>query len=184
MIEAFLEAYPSFDESNYIAPNATLIGDVSLGHGASVWFNTVLRGDVNWIKIGERSNIQDNCVVHVTNGTGPTVIGAGVTVGHSVTLHGCVVEDNVLVGIGAVVLDGAIIGENCIVGARALVTPGTRIPPGSMVLGSPARVVRALDNEEVAEIAQYAENYLRYSAIYRGEEKPSGNPFYDARRRP
>jgi gamma-carbonic anhydrase len=179
MIQPFLNAHPSFDETNFIAPNATVIGDVHLGKGASIWFNVVVRADVNRIRIGERSNLQDNSVVHVTNRTGPTLVGRGVTVGHSVTLHGCTIEDNVLVGIGAVVLDRVVIGSDSIVGARALVTSATEVPPRSLVLGSPARVVRRLTDEEVASIRRYAENYLLYSAIYLGKEKPAANPFYD-----
>ncbi len=178
MIEPFLNAYPSFDDSNFIASNATLIGDVTLGPKASVWFGVVVRADVNWIRIGEETNIQDNSVIHVTNGTGPTTLGRGVTVGHSVVLHGCTVEDNVLVGIGSVVLDEVTIGRDSIIGARSLLTPGTRIPPRSLVTGSPGRVVRELKDEEVATIRKFAEHYLRYSAIYLGHEKPMKNPFY------
>src|SRR4030042_5179627 len=106
MIQPFLDVYPSFDDSNFIAPNAAVIGDVTLGRNASLWFGVVVRADVNWIRIGEETNIQDNSVIHVTNGTGPTSLGRGVTVGHSVVLHGCTVEDNVLAGFGSVVLDG------------------------------------------------------------------------------
>jgi gamma-carbonic anhydrase len=179
MILPFIDVYPSFDETNFIAPNATLIGDVQLGKGASIWFNVVVRADVNRIRIGERSNLQDNSVVHVTNRTGPTLIGRGVTVGHSVTLHGCTIEDNVLVGIGAVVLDRVVVGSDSIVGARALLTPGTKVPSRSLVLGSPGRVVRSLTGPEVASIRRYAKNYLRYSAIYLGDERPAANPFYE-----
>ena len=178
MIRPFLDAYPRFDDSNFIAPSADVIGDVTLGPGASVWFNVTIRGDVNWIRIGEASNVQDNCVVHVTHGTAPTDIGARVTVGHGAIIHGCTVEDEVLVGMGATILDGAVIGTQSIVGARALVTGGMRIPPRSLVLGVPARVVRPLTDEEVTSIGHYAANYLRYSAIYRGEERPDTNPFY------
>jgi len=184
MIQPFLDVYPSFDDSNFIAPNATLIGDVTLGRNASVWFGVVVRADVNWIRIGEETNIQDNSVIHVTNGTGPTTLGRGVTVGHSVVLHGCTVEDNVLVGIGSVVLDEVVIGRDSIIGARSLLTPGTRIPPRSLVKGSPGRVVRELKDEEVTSIRKYAEHYLRYSAIYLGREKPEKNPFYDRVTRP
>jgi len=179
MILPFLDAYPVFDDSNYIAPTAAVIGDVTLGRRASIWHNVTVRADVNWIRIGEDSNIQDNSVIHVTNRTAPTLVGNGVTVGHSVVLHGCRIENNVLVGIGAVVLDHAVIGRDSILGARALVTSRTVIPPGSLVLGSPARVVRSLSAEEIDGIARYAEHYLRYSAIYRGQERPDKNPFYE-----
>ena len=171
--------HPVFDGSNFIAPSADVIGDVTLGRGSSVWFHATVRGDVNWIRIGEATNIQDNCVVHVTNRTAPTTIGSGVTVGHSAVVHGCTVQDNVLIGMGAVILDHAQIGSDSIVGAQSLVTQGFRVPPRSLVLGSPGKVVRELSDEEVAKIRVFAENYLKYSAIYRGEERPGKNPFYD-----
>jgi carbonic anhydrase/acetyltransferase-like protein (isoleucine patch superfamily) len=178
MIHAFLGVLPVYDSTNFIAPSADVIGDVTLGRGASVWFNATVRGDVNWIRIGEATNVQDNAVIHVTNRVAPTEIGARVTVGHSAIVHGCTVEDNVLVGMGAILLDHAVVGTESIVGAGALVTGGTRIPPRSLVLGKPARVVRSLSEEEVDGIAQYAANYLKYSALYRGEEVPEENPFY------
>lgn len=177
-IQSFLGVRPRFDASNYVAPTAVLIGDVTLGQGASVWHHVTMRGDVNWIRVGERSNIQDNSVVHVTHGTAPTQIGSEVTVGHRAVIHGCTIEDHVLIGMGAIVMDHAVVGQDSIVGAGALVTTGTRIPPRSMVLGVPARVVRTLTDEEVAGIGEYAANYVRYSAIYRGEETPERNPFY------
>lgn len=177
-IQPFLNVYPRFDESNFIAPTAVVVGDVTLGKGASVWFHTTIRGDVNWIRIGEGSNVQDNSVIHVTHGTAPTDIGARVTIGHRAIIHGCTIEDNVLVGMGAIVMDHAVVGRDSIVGAGALVTTGTKIPPRSMVLGVPARVVRSLTDEEVAGIEEFATNYLRYSAIYLGKERPEKNPFY------
>lgn len=180
MIRPFLDAHPRYDDSNFIAPSADVIGDVVLGRGASIWFNATVRGDVNWIRIGEATNIQDNVVVHVTNQTAPTRIGDRVTVGHGAIVHGCTIEDRVLVGMGAVILDHAVIGTGSIVGAKALVTGGTEIPPRSLVLGMPARVVRTLTDEEVASIDRNAEHYLRYSAVYLGHERPAKNPFYDA----
>lgn len=179
MIHSFLGKSPVFDDSNFIAPSADVIGDVTLGAGASIWFNATVRGDVNWIEIGEASNIQDNAVVHVTNRTAPTSIGRFVTVGHSAVIHGCTVHDHVLVGMGAMILDHAIIGSQSIIGAKALVTGRKEIPPRSLVLGSPAKVIRQLTDEEVATIDQYAQNYLKYSAIYRGEHVPEKNPFYE-----
>ncbi len=179
MIRDFLGAYPRFDATNFIAPNAVVIGDVTLEPYASIWYGAVVRADVNWIRIGEASNIQDGAILHVTRGTAPTLIGPRVTVGHGAVLHGCTVEENVLIGIGAVVLDGAVIGRDTIIGARALVPPGIKVPPRSLVLGVPGRVVRTLTDEEVAGIARYAQNYLEYSAIYRGEVQPERNPFYD-----
>lgn len=181
MIHSFLNAAPVFDESNFIAPSADVIGDVTLGKESSIWFNCTVRADVNWIQIGKASNIQDNSVVHVTNRLSPTRIGDQVTVGHSAVIHGCTVGDRVLVGMGAVVLDDAVIGEDCIIGARALITQRTEIPPRSLVLGAPARVVRSLTNDEVADILRYSNNYLQYSAIYRGVETPAENPFYEKR---
>lgn len=181
MIRSFLNRSPQYDESNYIAPSAEVIGDVSLGRGTSVWYNVTIRGDVNWIRIGEESNVQDNAVIHVTNRTAPTEVGNRVSIAHGAILHGCTVEDNVLVGIRATILDHAVIGRDCIVGAHALVTGRIKIPPRSLVLGMPARVVRPLTDEEVASIANNAKKYLRYSAIYRGAEKPEVNPFYEPR---
>lgn len=182
MTRPFLDAYPLFDDTNFIAPSAEVIGDVALGARASVWFNATIRGDVNWIRIGDESNVQDNAVVHVTNRTAPTSIGAGVTVGHSAVVHGCTIQDHVLIGIGTVILDHAIVGSDSIVGARALITGRMEIPPRSLVLGAPAKVVRPLSDEEVASIRTYAANYVRYRAIYLGDEVPEKNPFYERER--
>ncbi len=178
MISDFLGASPRFDETNFIAPSADVIGDVTLGPRASIWYNATLRGDVNFIRIGAESNIQDNSVVHVTHGSAPTRIGDRVTVGHGAIVHGCTIEDNVLIGMGAVVMDHAVVGTGSIVGARALVTSGMEIPPHSMVLGVPAKVVRRLSEAEIASIGDYADNYVRYSAIFMGKEVPEKNPFY------
>ena len=179
MVRPFLGVSPSYDDTNFIADNAAVIGDVTLGKHASIWYQCTLRGDVNWIRIGAESNIQDNTVVHVTHGTAPTEIGDRVTVGHSAIIHGCTIEDNVLIGMGATVMDHAVIGTNSIVGAGALVTGGTEVPPRSMVLGSPAKVVRELTDEEVASIGQYAANYVRYSAAHSGRDVPEQNPWYE-----
>ena len=180
MIREFLGIYPKIDESNFIAPSADLIGDVQLGTNSSVWYNVTIRGDVHRIRIGHSSNIQDNCVVHVTHTTAPTTIGNYVTVGHGAIIHGCTIKDRVLVGMGSTILDHAVIGEDSIIGANALVTARTIIPPRSMVLGSPAKVIRPLTDEEVETIMYYANNYVRYSAIYLGNEHPTTNPFYDS----
>jgi gamma-carbonic anhydrase len=181
MIEPYLGVSPSFDASTFIAENAVVIGDVRLGPQSSVWYGAAIRGDVNWIRIGAQSNVQDNAVVHVTHGTAPTLIGDLVTVGHSAVVHGCTIEDACLIGIGAVILDHAVVGEGSLVGARALVTGGTRIPPRSLVVGAPARVVRELTDEEVASVRQNALNYVRYRGIVLGEEVPESNPFYSPR---
>lgn len=178
MIRSFLGEHPKYDESNYIAETAVVIGDVTLEEEASVWHHCTLRGDVNWIRIGVATNVQDNTVVHVTHGTAPTDIGARVTIGHSAIVHGCTIEDDVLVGMGATVLDHAVIGRHSIVGAQALVTKHTEIPPRSLVLGQPAQMVRELTDEEIESIEQGAKNYRRYSAVHDGREVPDENPWY------
>lgn len=151
----------------YIAPGAQVIGDVRLGAGASIWFNAVLRGDVERIEVGAGSNVQDCCVIHCDPGR-PTRVGAGVTVGHRVLLHGCEIGDHCLVGNGAIVLDGARLGEHCLVGAGALVTPGKEFPAGSVIMGSPARAIRSVGEKELAMIERgaraYQERVLRYRA--------------------
>ncbi|MDA1029234.1 MAG: gamma carbonic anhydrase family protein [Bacteroidetes bacterium] len=178
MVKEFLGILPTYNASNFIAETASVIGDVHLGADASVWFGATIRGDVHRIRIGDRSNIQDNAVVHVTHGSAPTYIGNGVTVGHSAIVHGCTIEDDVLVGMGAILLDLAVIGKGSIIGAGALVTGGIIIPPGSLVLGSPAKVVRALRPDEISSILDFSRNYVRYKNIYLGLETPSTNPFY------
>lgn len=145
---------------HYIAPNATLIGSVRLGDSSSVWFNAVLRGDNDWLEIGERSNIQDGSILHTDPGI-TLRIGRNVTVGHKVMLHGCTIGDNTLIGINSTILNNARIGDNSIVGACALITEGKTFPAGSLILGSPARVVRQLSEEEMAAIGDLAEIYVR-----------------------
>lgn len=179
MIKSFLGVEPAYDESNYIAETAVVIGDVTLGREASIWHNCTLRGDVNWIRIGRCTNVQDNTVVHVTHGTAPTDVGAGVTIGHGAIIHGCTIQDNVLIGMGATVLDHAVIGRDSMVGAQALITKDTEIPPRSLVLGQPAEVVRELTDEEVDSIRDGAENYTQYSAVHAGRAQPERNPWYD-----
>ncbi len=181
MIREFLGVMPTLYGTNFVADSADVIGDVTLGAESSVWFNVTIRGDVNWVRIGERSNIQDNCCVHVTHKTAPTSIGSEVTVGHGAIVHGCTIEDQVLIGMGAIVLDHAVIGTGSIVGAGSLDTSRTVVPPNSMVLGSPARVVRSLTQKEIESIRYYANNYVDYSAIYLGLSKPEKNPYYDRR---
>jgi carbonic anhydrase/acetyltransferase-like protein (isoleucine patch superfamily) len=159
---------PRVGKSCYIAPTATLIGDVTLGDGASVWFGCVLRGDVSPIVVGARSNIQDNTVIHGEEGW-PTLIGEDVTVGHSAIIHAATVGDRVLVGMGAVLLSRCRIGEESIIGARALVTEEVEIPGGSLVLGMPGKVVRGLTQEERAGIFESARRYVRQAAKYSGD---------------
>ena len=161
----FKQLFTGTDEV-LILPGAVVNGDVTLGKGCSVWYNAVVRGDVSPIIIGEDTNIQDNAVLHTSHGM-PLVLGRGVTVGHGAILHSCTVEDNVLIGMGAILLDGAVIGRNSIVGAGALVTKNTQVPPGSMVLGSPAKVKRALTEEEIAAIQENAREYVAIQSRYR-----------------
>ena len=157
---------PVLDPSAYVDQSAQVIGDVHIGADSSVWMNVVIRGDVNTIRIGQRTNVQDGTVVHVMHETHPTIIGDDVTVGHAAIVHGCTIGNRVLIGMGATVLNGATIGEDTIVGARSLVTEGTTIPARSLVMGSPARVKRPLTDEEVTSILEYAANYVRYKKDY------------------
>lgn len=180
MIAPFLDSSPRFDNSVWIAETAVVVGDVVLGSGASVWYGAVLRGDVHYIRVGRGTNVQDLAVVHVSRGTHPCVIGEDVTIAHSAILHGCVVEDACLIGMGAVVLDGARIGEGSVVGAKALVTRDTVIPPRSLVLGAPARVVRGVSDDELASNRANAVHYVRLAGMYAGRDLPEGNPFYRA----
>lgn len=151
---------PRLASGVYVAPTATIIGDVELAEDASVWFGAVLRGDMYPIRIGARTNIQDNAVVHVTGGRTSTTVGADVTVGHSAIVHGCVVGDRCLIGMGSILLDGAVIGEESLVAAGALVPPGMKVPPRSMVVGKPAKVTRTLREDELAGIRAAAEIYV------------------------
>lgn len=158
-----LKSYkPIIQEPCYIAPSADIIGQAYLGRYCSIWHQSVLRGDVAAIRLGEYVNIQDGSVVHVDHGM-DTVLGNFVTVGHRAILHGCRIKDYVLVGMGAIVLNEAVVEENCIIGAGALITQNKRIPAGSLVLGSPAKVVRELSPEEIASIGQHARSYWDYA---------------------
>ncbi|WP_456433218.1 gamma carbonic anhydrase family protein [Nitratifractor sp.] len=168
---------PNLGEGSWIAPGATVIGDVALGEESSVWFGCVVRGDVHRIRIGDRTNIQDLSMIHVTHykqpdksDGHPTIIGNDVTVGHRVMLHGCTVEDACLIGMSATILDGAVIGRESIVGAGALVTGGKVFPPRSLILGSPAKVVRELTDEEVAELYASARRYVEFMKSYQDSE--------------
>ena len=164
-LDTFLGRKPALGKGVYIAKGAVVIGDVTLGDYSSVWFNAVLRGDINRIIVGHHSNIQDNSVFHLADEY-PCVLGDYVTVGHGAIVHACTVQNEVLVGMGAIILDGAVIGEQSIIGAGALVTLGTEVPPGSMVLGSPAKVVRALTDAERARIKGFAEKYVEVTKYY------------------
>lgn len=158
-LERHLRVRPRLGREVYIARTAVVLGDVTLGDCSSVWYGAVLRGDINSIRVGHHSNVQDNAVLHLSDDH-PCVVGDWVTVGHSANVHACTVGDGCLIGMGATVLDGAEVGEESLVGANALITPGTRIPAGSMVLGSPAKVVRMLSVEERAGLRQWAEKYV------------------------
>lgn len=163
MIHALGERVPVFEGGgHFVAENAMVIGSVRLKNESSVWFNCVLRGDNDWLEVGERSNIQDGCTVHTDPGV-PVLIGDGVTVGHNVMLHGCTIGDNSVIGIGSTLLNGATIGRNCIVGANSLVTEDKQFPDGMLILGSPARVVRSLGDEEIADNGRSADVYVRNS---------------------
>lgn len=166
LIRGFGGHQPAIDPSAFIADTATVIGRVTIGPRSSIWFGAVVRGDVFHIRIGAETSIQDNSVLHVTHDRHATLVGDRVTVGHSVTLHGCTVSDRCIIGMGAVILDQAVIGERCIVGAGALVTPGIQIPPRHLAVGSPARPKRPLTNEELAWLEASALHYVELSRRY------------------
>lgn len=161
------EVAPRLGRRVYLAPTAVVTGDVELGDDVSFWFHTAARGDVHWIRVGPRTNVQDGAVLHVTHRTHPLSIGAGVVIGHAAVLHGCTIEDGALIGIGARVLDGAVIEPGAQVGAGALVAPGHRIPAGHLALGIPAKVVRPLSEEEIGAIGEIAGRYVALKERYR-----------------
>lgn len=157
---------PVIPASVFVAPTADVIGEVTIGEHSSIWFQVVVRGDVNWIKIGARTNIQDQSCLHVTRRKSPLTIGDEVTVGHRVMLHGCTLGSRILVGMGSIIMDDAVIGDDCIIGAGALVTQRTVVPAGHLVMGSPAKVVRPLKQEELDYLKKSAQNYVNDSAEY------------------
>ena len=172
MILTLGDRRPEFEGGgHFVADNATLIGSVRLKDRASVWFDCVLRGDNDWLVVGERSNVQDGSVLHTDPGI-ELVIGAGVTIGHRVVLHGCTIGDNSLIGIGSTVLNGARIGRNCIVGAHSLVTENKAFPDGSLIVGSPARVARVLNDEEIGKIGRSASVYVDNAARFNSDLRP------------
>ena len=166
MIRKFKNTTPSVDESAYVDDSAQVIGDVHIGPESSVWMNVVIRGDVNNIRIGRRTNVQDLTMVHVMRATHPTAIGDEVTIGHSAVIHGCTIEDRVLVGMAAVLLNGVYVGHDSIIAAGTLLTEGTVIPAGSLVMGRPGKVKRPLNPEELAEIRRLSEAYVNYRLDY------------------
>jgi carbonic anhydrase/acetyltransferase-like protein (isoleucine patch superfamily) len=168
-IRSYRGKFPQIAASAYIDPAAVVIGDVVIGEDSSVWPMSVVRGDVHSIRIGNRTNIQDGCVLHVMKDEYPLVLGDEVTVGHSVMLHGCTIESRVLVGMGCIVLNGVVIGSNSIIAAGTLITERTVIPAGSLVMGSPGKVKRQLTAIDQHSIAAYAKRYVEYKEIYRSE---------------
>lgn len=171
MLAPFGSCHPKLGSSCFVHSSAQVIGDVELAEFSSIWCNAVLRGDVNWIKIGASSNIQDNCVLHVEGGIFPLTIGEFVTVGHGAMLHGCTVEDRCVIGIGAIVLNGAKIGEGSVVAAGSLVPEGMDIPPRSMVMGLPGKIRRAVSDEEVTRFRANAEHYVDLALTYLGSAR-------------
>jgi carbonic anhydrase/acetyltransferase-like protein (isoleucine patch superfamily) len=166
LIKPYKGIHPKIHPTVFIVETAVIIGDVEIGEYSSIWFNAVVRGDVHYIRIGDRTNIQDLCMLHVTKETHPLILGSDITVGHSVTLHGCTIKDRCLIGMGTTILDGAVVGEDCIIGAGALVTEGAVIPPGTLAVGMPAKPKRDLTEKEVARIRQSAQNYIDYARTY------------------
>jgi carbonic anhydrase/acetyltransferase-like protein (isoleucine patch superfamily) len=166
MLRPFKSVRPVVDPSAYVDESAQVVGDVEIGAESSVWMNVVIRGDVHQIRIGRRTNVQDLTMVHVMRGTHPTAIGDEVTIGHSVVVHGCTIEDRCLIGMGAILLNGCHIGRESIVAAGTLVPEGVTIPPGSLVMGMPGHVHRVLTDLERKDIVRYADNYVAYRLDY------------------
>lgn len=165
MIMKFKEFYPKIDNTAWVAPSADVIGDILIGENSSIWFGCVLRADVNQIIIGKNTNVQDLSMIHTDTHT-KTILGDNVTIGHKVMLHGCEVKDNCLIGMSATILDNAVIGEGSIVGANSLVTQGKKFPPRSLIMGSPAKVVKELSEEDVNGLIQHAAHYIEFKNDY------------------
>lgn len=166
MLRAFQGRFPTIAASAYVDPTAQVLGAVEIREQSSVWMNAVLRGDVHSIRVGARSNVQDNAVLHGQRGLWPVVVGDGCTIGHGAIVHGCVLEDDVLVGMAAVILNGAQVGAGSIIAAGAVVTEGAVVPPGSLVAGVPGKVRRTLNSADLDLIRSYAQNYVDYTAMY------------------
>lgn len=162
--------FPHFGNNCFIAPNATIVGDVVMGNDCSIWFNTVIRGDVNSIRIGNKVNIQDGAVIHCTFKKTKAIIGNSVSIGHNAIVHGCTVDDNVLIGMGAIVMDNAVVGSNSIIAAGAVVLEGTNVEPGTIYAGIPAKKVKDVSPEHInGEINRIANNYIRYADWFRDQ---------------
>jgi carbonic anhydrase/acetyltransferase-like protein (isoleucine patch superfamily) len=174
-LDTFLGKAPRLGTGVYLASTAVVVGDVTLGDYASVWYNAVLRGDINRIVVGDHSNVQDNAVLHLAD-EWPCLVGSYVTIGHSAIVHACTIENECLIGMGATILDGAVIGAQSIVGANALVTQNTKIPPGSLVLGAPAKVAKVLSIEERQGLRYWAEKYVTNAAYCLKHKINVGHP--------
>lgn len=160
--------YPQIPEDCYISDNATIVGDVKIGHECSIWFNAVIRGDVHYIKLGDKVNVQDGAVIHATYKTSPTTIGNNVSIGHNAIVHGCTIKDNVLVGMGSIIMDDCIVESNSIIAAGAVVTKNTRVEAGSIYAGIPAKKVKDISEELISgEINRIANNYVKYSSWFK-----------------
>ena len=169
---SFKGVQPVIDPSVYVAPGAFIIGDVLIGPESSIWFGTVVRADVHYIRIGAQTNIQDQCVLHVTGGTYPLQLGDRITVGHRAIIHGCTVEDGCLIGMGAVLLDGCHVGAEAIVAAGSVVAEGSHIPPRTLAMGVPAEPLREVNEKELARARYSASHYIELAEIYRREHTP------------
>ena len=167
LILPVLDKSPQHGENCWFAPNATLVGDVVMGKDCTVWFNAVVRGDVNSIIMGDRVNIQDGAVVHCTYKKTQTIIGNNVSIAHNAIVHGCIIEDEVLIGMGAIVMDGAVIGKNAIIGAGAIVTQNTKVPPGTVWAGNPAKYIKDVSPELGEVFLRTANNYVMYSEWFK-----------------
>ena len=182
-LDTFLRQQPKLGQGVYIASRAVVLGDVTLGDYSSVWYNAVLRGDINRIVVGHHSNVQDNAVLHLADDLA-CLVGSYVTIGHAAIVHACTVGDECLVGMGATILDGAVIGDQSIIGANALVTQDTQVPPGSLVLGSPAKIVRSLTSDERQSLKSWAEKYVINAAYCLEHSINVGSPLTSASLRP
>jgi carbonic anhydrase/acetyltransferase-like protein (isoleucine patch superfamily) len=176
MLRSYHGHLPTIASTAYVDPSAQVLGDVTLGENSSIWMNAVVRGDVNTITIGAGSNVQDCAVIHGQRNLYPVIIGNGVTIGHNATVHGCTLEDDVLIGIGAIVLNGAIIGAGSIIAAGALVPERTSVPPRSLVTGVPGKILRNTTDADVELIRSYGRNYLDYTKLYLAESNPAPAP--------
>ena len=167
MIRKYKNKKPIIAESSFIAENTSIIGDVIIGEESSIWFGTTIRGDMNYIHIGSRTNIQDNSIVHVTTDIAPTIIGDGVTIGHGAIVHGCTIENDCLIGMGSIIMDEAIVKQGSMIAAGAIITPKTIVPENTLMVGIPAKPIRKLTKDEYDEIIERAQHYIDFSNNYK-----------------